>query len=112
MNSTKIEQKITLADFEKRYELIRKVFPKVKNCSVKGCKNPRDMTSLGEENCCSYHRLLFEFWVCDVIHGHTENFVSRRGVRFAFAKWRTKIGKESCDDIVLELSQETINWEI
>lgn len=58
-------QKITLEDLEIRYRNIRKQNPRVRQCSVSGCKNPRDRVPLpiflGEDTCCAYHRLLFDF---------------------------------------------------
>jgi hypothetical protein len=109
--SDSVNRKITLADFETRYTNIRKQSLKTKICSVKGCKNPQDTTEfLGTDTCCAYHRILFDHWIYDVIRGNTHDFVSRRGMRFAFAKWRTKTGKETCDEIVLKLAQDLTNW--
>jgi len=105
--------KITFYDFEKRYQNIREQNPKWKKCSVRGCKNPRDSTpESGEDTCCAYHRLLFEFWSGDVMvntkfHHYME---SQKGRRRAFTNWRNKIGKEECDRIVLRMAQEGINW--
>ncbi len=108
---------VTFVDFEKRYENIRKQNPKVKKCSVKGCKNPRDSTPLlGEDTTCAYHRLLFDYWIYEVIgpkSGYSEGlmFMSRKGMRRAFTNWRNKTGKEECDKIVLQMAQDGINWE-
>ena len=104
---------VTLADLDVRYQNIRKNNPKIKNCSVKGCFNPVDSTEhLGEDSCCAYHRLLFDFWGSDVLSlNEIKQYVkSQKGRRRAFTNWMKRIGKEQCDEIVLKLAQEPINW--
>lgn len=104
-------RKVTLEDFEIRYRNIRKQNPKVKKCSLKGCDNPRDSTPLlGEDTCCAYHRLLFDFWTCDVPHKPIFKY-SQKGRRRAFTNFLNRTGKEDLDKIVLEMAQEPINWE-
>ncbi len=104
---------ITFKDFEIRYKNIRTAQPKVKKCSVKDCSNPQDSTPLlGQDTSCAYHRLLFDYWSCDVMnpddfHHYLE---SQKGRRRAFTNWRNRIGKVQCDEIVLRLAQEGINW--
>lgn len=101
---------ITLADLEIRYENIRKANPKVAKCTVYGCNNPRDSTTLlGKSTCCAYHRLLFDFWGADVCKDVLA--YSRKGRRRAFTNWRNKTGKETLDKIVLRMALEPINWE-
>jgi len=105
---------VTLEDLEIRYKNIRLQNPKVKQCSVKGCSNPRDSTPLlGEDSCCAYHRLLFDFWGCDIapIRGHDILQMSQKGRRTAFTFFRNRHGKDECDRIVLRLANEGINWE-
>ena len=103
------ETNITLEDFEIRYRNIRKAKPKVKKCTIHGCSNPRDYTEyLGEDTCCAYHRLLFDFWSSDVQKDILS--LSQKGRRRAFTNWMNKIGKVECDKIVLKMSQEPINW--
>lgn len=106
--------KVTFNDFQIRYNNIRARNPKVKQCSVKGCSNPRDSTPLlGEDTCCAYHRLLFDFWSSDIAHirGHNVLQMTQRGRRRAFTNFMNRIGKVECDKIVLRLAQEPINWE-
>lgn len=106
--------KVTLKDLEIRYENIRKQNPKVKKCSQRGCNNPRDSTPLlGEDTCCAYHRLLFDFWSSDVMNPDDfyHYFESQKGRRRAFTNWLNRIGKEKADEIVLRLAQYRINWE-
>ena len=103
---------VTFADFEIRYNNIRKAHPKIKKCSIVGCNNPRDITEgLGEDTTCAYHRLLFDYWVTqidsDKIWYYLKNQKARRS---AFTKWRNKTGKEDCDKVVLYLAQQGINW--
>jgi len=105
---------ITLEDLEIRYNNIRKQNPKVKQCTVSGCKNPRDSTPmLGEDTCCAYHRLLFDFWSSDVMH--PDDFYhylqSQKGRRRAFTNWMNKTGKDELDKLVLRMAHEPINWE-
>jgi len=106
-------RKVTFEDFEIRYQNIRQVNPKVKQCSVSGCRNPRDSTEyLGEDTSCAYHRLLFDFWSADVMkHEKFHHYlISQKGRRRAFTNWLNKIGKAECDKIVLRMAQEGINW--
>lgn len=109
-----MSQELTLEDFEVRYRNIRRDIPGVENCSVRGCKNPRDSTeALGWDTSCAYHRLLFDYWACeamaeDKFYYYLEN---QRARRTAFTKWRNKLGKVACDKIVLELAKEPINWK-
>jgi hypothetical protein len=107
-------KKLTLEDLEIRYKNIRKYKPEVENCSVHGCKNPRDSTpSLGEDTCCAYHRLLFDFWSCAVatIRGHDLLKMTQKGRRRAFTNFLNRTGKKELDKLVLWLAQEPINWE-
>jgi len=105
---------ITLEDFEIRYKNIRKQNPKVKQCTMKDCHNPRDSTPLlGEDITCAYHRLLFDFWACEVMDNDKFHhyLTSQKGRRRAFTNWMNRIGKAECDKIVLRLAQQGINWE-
>jgi len=104
---------ITLKDFEIRYANIKAQNPKVKRCTAADCKNPVDTTFLGEDTSCAYHRLLFDFWIYEVMdsdkfHHYLE---SQKGRRRAFTNWTNRIGKAKCDEIVLKMAQEGINWE-
>jgi len=102
-------QTVTLADLEIRYKNIRKQNPNVKKCSVTGCNNPRDSTEgSGEDTCCAYHRLLFDFWSCEVVENPLA--LTQKGRRRAFTNWRNKQGKDGCDKIVLKLANGGINW--
>ncbi len=102
--------KITLADLEERCINIRKDYPDIPNCSVEGCKNPVDGTvGMGWDTTCPYHRLLFDWWLYEVdpenaMHKKTH---IRRG---KFKSWMKKIGKSRCDQIVLNMSNDPINW--
>jgi len=110
----KTNPSLTLKDFEIRYQNIRKQNPKVKKCSVKGCSNPRDSTKyLGEDTCCAYHRLLFDFWLADIapIRGHNVLTMSQKGRRTAFTFFLKRTGKLGLDRIVLRMALEPINWE-
>lgn len=103
---------ITLEDLEIRYKNIREKNPRVRQCTVTGCSNPRDATEyLGEDTSCAYHRLLFDFWSSQ-IGGEKAMYYyeNQRARRSAFTRWRNKLGKEACDKIVLRLAQEGINW--
>lgn len=104
---------ITFKDFEKRYLNLRKIRPRIKNCTVAGCKNPRDVTEgMGEDTSCAYHRMLFDFWGMDLLPSkQLEHYMkSQKGRRRAFSNWIRKTGKEECDKIVLKMAQEGINW--
>jgi len=112
--SLKTPRKLSLKDLEVRYENIRKSDPHCQKCSVRGCSNPRDSTpSLGQDTCCAYHRLLFDFWSCDIapIRGHDILAMTQRGRRTAFTHWRNRMGKAELDKLVLRLMTEPINWE-
>jgi hypothetical protein len=110
----KMDSVVSLADFEIRYRNIRRDKPKVKKCSVSTCNNPRDATQfLGEDTCCAYHRLLFDFWSCEVMEPDKlwHYLESQKGRRRAFTNWLNRTPKEKLDEIVLRLAQEPINWE-
>lgn len=105
---------ISLKDFEIRYTNIRKQNPTVKKCSITGCNNPRDSTPLlGSDTSCAYHRLLFDYWACDVMDNDKFHHYlsSQKGRRRAFTNWRNRTAKADLDKIVLRLAQEGINWE-
>lgn len=105
-----IHKPLSLEDLEIRYQNIRKNNPKVKNCSVEYCPNPRDSTPLmGEDTCCAYHRLLFDFWCGDT----PENVVvmTKYQRRESFDVWLASKSKELLDEIVLRMMSEPINWE-
>jgi hypothetical protein len=103
-------KKLTLDDFEIRYRNIRKSNPNVKKCTVSGCPNPRDSTEfLGRDTSCAYHRLLFDFWSCEVAVDPLS--FTQKGRRRAFTNWRNRTGKEALDRIVLKMALELINWK-
>jgi hypothetical protein len=106
---------VTLADLEIRYANIRKQNPNVERCSIVHCQNPRDSTPLsGNDTCCAYHRLLFDYWsseCTDDFEQFNHYLSNRRARRSAFTKWRNKHSKEDLDAIVLKLANEGINWE-
>lgn len=105
---------VTLEDFEIRYKNIRKSKPDIERCSVVGCKNPRDSTKyLGKDTSCAYHRILFDYWFCEVVAGDRSYYYlgNQRARRAAFTRWRNKVGKEACNRIVLKMAQDPINWE-
>jgi len=108
-----MKRNVTLEDFQIRYKNIRLQNPKVKKCSVSTCNNPRDSTPLGEDTSCAYHRLLFDFWACEVMDNDKlfHYLESQKGRRRAFTNWMNRTGKDGLDKIVLRLAQEGINWE-
>jgi hypothetical protein len=109
-----LAKRLTLKDFDIRYRKIRKQNPKVKTCSVHGCPNPRDFTPLaGEDTCCAYHRLLFDFWFCEIakIRAHDVLKMSQKGRRRAFSNFLGRTGKETLDELVLKMAEEPVNWE-
>jgi len=103
---------VTLEDFEIRYKNILESDPKRKRCSSGGCKNPVDFTMLGGDTSCAYHRLLFDFWSCEVMlpDDFYHYMESQKGRRRAFTNWMNRIGKAGCDKLVLRMAQEGINW--
>jgi hypothetical protein len=102
---------LTLADLDIRYENLRKQYPKIKKCSVEGCSNPRDITpSLGWDTCCSYHRLLFDFWLDDVLEVSPLS-LTRKERADRFDKWLKETSEEELDKTVLMMANESINWE-
>ena len=108
--------KVTLQDLEIRYKKLREQNPKIENCSVAGCKNLRDVTPLlGVDTSCAYHRLLFDWWLYEVMpHDFKTTYhymESQKGRRRAFTNWMNKLGKEGCNKIVLKLANDGINWE-
>ena len=101
---------VTLDDLEKCYEKIKISFPKTKKCSVYACKNPRDMVEMSTEcSTCAYHRLLFDWWSCDVYAGDLIR-LTQKGRRRLFSVWMRKMGKGKCDKIVLKMATDKINW--
>lgn len=104
-------RKITLKDLDKRYEMIRKNVKDVPDCSFASCTNPVDATTvLGVSTACAYHRLLFDWWMYEVVTDH-RILDNKRERRRAFKKWVYEIGKERADRIVLQLANDRINWE-
>ena len=103
---------VTFSDFAIRYKNLKDQNPELGTCSVKGCNNPQDITMMGVDSSCSYHRMLFDWWF-GVLDSEKIDyyFVNQRARRSAFTKWRNKLGKEACDKIVLKMAQEAINWE-
>ena len=102
---------VTFEDFEIRYKNIRDTDPGWERCSIKGCNNPRDTTMMGADTTCAYHRLLFDAWMYELDSEKAMYyFENQRARRSAFTRWRNKLGKSVCDELVLKLAQEGINW--
>jgi hypothetical protein len=107
---SEMTKQVTLADFEVRYQNLRRDYPNNPMCSVEGCPNPVDVTEgLGIDTTCAYHRLLFDFWFFEVID-NDELLTDQVKRRKAFKKWIGKTGKEACDKLVLGMAKEKINW--
>lgn len=106
------DQSITLEDFEIRYKNLREAHPNIGTCSVVGCNNPRETTPYGgEDSTCAYHRLLFDAWSYGLDDDKRMYYwMKQQARRLAFTKWRNKLGEKTCDELVLKLAQEAINW--
>lgn len=105
------DRSITLEDLEIRYANIRRDYPEIRRCSVVGCKNPRDITMMGIDSSCAYHRLLFDAWSYDLDSDKMMYYIgNQRARRSAFTRWRNQHGEKTCDEFVLKLAQEGINW--
>ena len=104
--------KLTLVDFFIRYDNIIKNYPDIPKCSVKDCNNPCDITMMGVDSSCAFHRLLFDWWTGE-LDGEKimYYFTNQRARRSAFTRWRNKIGEKECNRIVLEMAHDPINWE-
>lgn len=104
-------KKLSLKDFEIRYRNIRKSYPSIESCSVEGCNNTIDITEgMGKDTSCAYHRLLFDYWSCEVCDMDAL-MVARNVRRHNFKSWMDKMGKEWCDKKALEMALEPINWK-
>lgn len=106
--------KVSLKDLEIRYKNLKESYPEIKQCSIIGCKNPRDITELlGKDTTCAYHRLLFDYWIMEIVNPDIfdKYFNNQKARRSAFTRWRNKMGDDSCNEIVLRLAQEPINWK-
>ena len=102
---------LTLADFEIRYSRLRAERPDLPVCSVEGCENPCDITMLGVDTTCAYHRLLFDYWSTEIRNPKMSYYMKNQEARRAsFARWLKYTGKEKCDRIALEMAREPINW--
>ena len=100
---------ITLEDLEKRYVNVRKNHPEVGECTFEGCKNPLDATMMGLDTSCAYHRLLFDWWLYEVDSGAAMDENTKRR-RANFRTWTEELGQEKCDEIVLHMANQAINW--
>lgn len=105
-------QSVTLKDLDIRYANIRKQFPEIENCSVKDCVNPVDITEgMGKDTTCSYHRMLFDHWIYEVVVNPLKiATMPKEERRSQFENFLSKLGKAKCDEIVLHMIQEPINW--
>lgn len=101
---------ITLKDLDIRCENLKKEYPENPTCSFTGgCDKPVDVTpGMGIDTSCPYHRLLFDYWMYEVLGEapHPHKATRRR----LFREWTEKIGKDECDRIVLEMANDGINW--
>lgn len=107
-------KKVTFKDFDVRYENLKKENPSLPNCSFEGCKNPVDITAMGMDSSCAYHRLLHDEFLYNgggqEIHPMAPKGLSREEYRKKFKEWADKLGKKKCDAIVLKMAQEPLNW--
>ena len=104
---------VTLGDFVVRYENLREQHPDLPECSVESCRNPCDITEgMGVDTTCAYHRLLFDYWIMEVVSpDYTHRYIMDKTARRRdFSEWRKSQGKTTCDSIVLQMAQSSINW--
>lgn len=101
---------VTIKDFAKRYANIRERYPHIGQCNHEGCRNPPDITSMGVDSSCSYHRMLFDHWLYEKMDPvpEMEHTLLRRE---AFGKWNDGIDDFLRDKIVTHAAQDAINWE-
>lgn len=108
-----MSKKIILNDLVIRCQNLRKQFPDNPKCAL--CENPVDVTLLGPDTTCPYHRLLHDHWMYEedgdefsqqVIEGK----LSREDYRAKFQKWMNSLTKDERDEIVLEAANDGINW--
>lgn len=84
---------------------------KAPECGYCDCNLPIDNTMLGWDTSCPYHRLLFDYWLMEVIGNDINFYKTVQGKRSAFTQWVNRIGKENCDKIVNDMSEWPLNWE-
>jgi len=81
------------------------------HCSVDGCDELCDITSMGVDSSCPYHRLLYDHWMSTIAMSefpHVLREMHKR--RQLFGDWMDEIGKEECNRIVDNMSIDGINW--
>jgi hypothetical protein len=107
-NNPKLEKKYLINDLIKiRVHSLLKSNPP--ECGYLGCNLPIDNTTLGWDTSCPYHRLLFDYWLYNIVEQDIDCY-TKQGRRSAFTQWVNKTGKERCDEIVEEYSHIPINW--
>jgi hypothetical protein len=111
MTMKKKSEKVTLKDLDVRCANILRDFPDIPRCSFAGCDKPVDGTEgMGWDTSCPYHRLLFDWWLYNVIEGDMVILKSERLRRSMFAKWVQATGEKDCNKIVLKMAKDPINW--
>jgi len=110
----KMSKKITLQDLDIWCENLLKAFPDNPKCAFDG--KPVDVTLMGIDTSCPYHRLLHDQFLYNE-GGHelqlqmAEGNLTREAYRLDFHCWMIRKGKEVCDAIVLEMASAPLNWE-
>lgn len=81
------------------------------HCSVDGCDDLCDVTKMGVDSSCPYHRLLFDHWMYKIAMNQFPHVMKdRKQRRQMFGDWMDKMGREACDGIVVDMAKDNVNW--
>jgi len=105
INKSKATNEEVLQALKNRCKFLKNKFPDIKKCKM--CDNPVDITMLGFDTCCPYHRMLFDSYfynAMDEFGGDIEK------VREEFDKWNKTLSGEQRNNIVAEMGKSSLNW--
>lgn len=107
-----IQNGVSLNDLKQRCENILNDNPEIQECAIDNCSNPIDWTGVDWSTACPYHRLLWDYWLYTEVNGDQKIIeMGRIPRRNLFIEWMNEIGPSRCDEIVIKMANDPLQWK-
>lgn len=94
-----------LEAFEERNKILRKELPNLPDCKIEGCNNPVDVTMMGQDTCCIYHRMLWDYYMYPRV-----DTMNVEDIRKGFFEWLQETPKDELDKCAIYMGNDKLNW--
>lgn len=114
-----MKKKEILKALKDRESFLSNKYPNRNKCAIPNCKLVVDQTISGDDTLCPYHRLLVDFWFYELdgsnFHPDLHSPKSDPDIesyRKRYNTWIDSLSEKEKDNIVCNMGQYSINWEV